>query len=75
MLSMAAFKVGNPIQGVVSMKTHNFTWGPGRFCLHGVHVSQLAFYSLLPANLRTGPTYTVSGQRKRGPVLAPWAGI
>ena len=39
MLPMSAFKVGNPVEGVVLMKADDLTRGLGYFCSHGFHVS------------------------------------
>jgi hypothetical protein len=38
MLSMSAFKVSNPIEELVLVKTDNPPSGSGYFCLHGFHV-------------------------------------
>ncbi len=38
-LSMSAFKVGNPVEGFVLMKAHDFTRGAGYSCSRGFHVS------------------------------------
>lgn len=37
MLLMSAFKISNPIEGFILVKTNNFTRNPGDFCLHGFH--------------------------------------
>ena len=38
MLSMSAFKIGNPVEGFIKMKSDYFTADSGHLCLHGFHV-------------------------------------
>jgi hypothetical protein len=38
MLSMSAFKISNPIEEFILVKTDNLTRGSGHFCLHWFHV-------------------------------------
>ena len=38
MLSMSAFKISNPVEEVVLVKTHDLTGRPGYSCWHGFHV-------------------------------------
>lgn len=38
MLLMTAFEVGNPIEVLILVKSHNFTGDSGRACSHGFHM-------------------------------------
>jgi hypothetical protein len=38
LLLMPAFKVGNPVEAFILMKSDNFARDAGRFCSHGLHM-------------------------------------
>jgi hypothetical protein len=38
MLSMSAFKIGNPVEAFVLMKGNDFTRDSWHFCSHGLHI-------------------------------------